>query len=186
MSNNTGTVKGQKTFDLETSAEIAYEMGLLIENEKNKVKTQPLKLYFAGPWFDPKMATLYDGFEAIAQTVTNQGRCIYDIFWPRRQSSAQPSAVFFNNVAHLTNSDAIIASISRKDSGTAFEIGMAKALNKPVYLLGYDESDLLSHTNVMLAFSGRFLTMDKFADFLAGTIKKEDFITVPDTWEGKE
>ena len=91
---------------------------------------------------------------------------------------------FNKNVENVKDCDVLVALVSRKDCGTSWEIGMAHALNKKVILLGYDDTTFLSHTNVMLAFTGVCTTIDNFANVLCD----EEFKTVKinNDWEGIE
>lgn len=193
---NTGQVRGIRHFDYITTAQLSEKLRPLCRDAmllaaKSKVKKSDIlplnkrkKLYFAGPWFDEQMAMFYDCAERIANYVQPASK--YTIFWPRKQKHANPKAVFDNNVKKVKQCDAIIACVNRKDVGTAFELGLAKALGKKIYLLGYDETDMLSHTNVMLAFCGQFLTINNFDKFLVGKMTDNDYVYVDNTWEGKE
>lgn len=194
--NNTGQIRGIKNFDYITVGQVNEKLrpickdamilgSRLRTNKKNIVPANKKhKLYFAGPWFDESMLAFYEGCERIASYLTPISK--YSIFWPRKQKHTSPEEVFANNIKQVRRCDTIIACINRKDVGTAFELGMAKALNKKIFLLGYDETDMLSHTNVMLAFCGKFLTIDHFAKFLIGTITNNNIVPVDNTWEGKE
>ena len=152
------------------------------ELSKGKKSRLP-KIYFAGPWFDTRANELYNSCYKICKIFKNN----YDIYFPREEpSNDTPKDAFMNNVAHIRNSDIIIAMVSRKDVGTAWEIGMAYALNKEIYLLGYDETTFLSHTNVMLAFTGKCFTLNKLGKFLNNDMKPKDFVTIENVWEGIE
>ena len=61
---------------------------------------------------------------------------------------------------------------------------MAYALGKPIYLLGLDSSTFLSHTNVMLAFTGKCMTIREYKKFLTNNNPK--FIKIHNDWEGIE
>lgn len=147
----------------------------------NKVKIP--KIYFAGPWFDTRANELYNVCYEICKMFNKN----YDVYFPREEASNDtPKDAFLNNVNHIKCADVVIALVSRKDVGTAWEIGMAYALNKEIYLLGYDESTFLSHTNVMLAFTGKCFTLENLGKFLNNSMKEQDFITIKNVWEGIE
>lgn len=190
---NTGTINGIRLFDIETTSDIRSKMIEVYRNAKILFDATPklpvdypeqakTKIYLAGPWFDSAMELYYDYVERI---VNYSKRCSkYDVFFPRRQPHNSPSEVFKNNIREINNADVVIALISRKDVGTAFELGLAYALNKPIYLVGYDISCFLSHTNIMLAYSGLCFTVDNLARYL--TDQAIDFVHIDDGWEGKE
>ena len=149
----------------------------------NGKKDRLPKIYFAGPWFDTRANELYDSCYKICRMFKNN----YDVYFPREEpSNDTPKDAFMNNVTHIDEADIIIAMVSRKDVGTAWEIGMGYALRKEIYLLGYDETTFLSHTNVMLAFTGKCFTLDKLGKFLNNNMKPEDFVTIKNEWEGIE
>ena len=80
----------------------------------------------------------------------------------------------------------LIALISRKDVGTAWEIGYAMALGKKIYLVAFDEDCFTSKTNLMLAFSGRCFTIDKLAKFLVEGLDSADYVYIDRKWEEVE
>ena len=90
------------------------------------------------------------------------------------------------NVNNIKDADVVVAIVCEKDVGTAWEIGMAYALGKDVYLLGYDDSTFLSHTNLMLAFTGKCFTIDKWAKFLTQGLRNVEYVNIPNVWEGIE
>lgn len=142
------------------------------------------RIYFAGPWFDERAALLYGTCQRIIDQVIE--KTDYLVYYPKNELNETPMDAFTNNVDMINDCDAVIALVSRKDVGTAWEIGMAYALGKPVYLLGYDETTFLSHTNVMLAFCGKCFTIDKLAKFFVEGLEERDFVTIKDEWEGIE
>lgn len=140
------------------------------------------KIYFAGPWFDNRANDLYDTCYKICSFFKNS----YEFYFPREEVNNFPIEAFKKNVNNIKDCDIIIALVSRKDVGTSWEIGMGYALNKKIYLLGYDESTFLSHTNVMLAFTGKCLTIDKLTKFLTNKIDESDFVKIKNEWDGIE
>jgi nucleoside 2-deoxyribosyltransferase len=65
----------------------------------------------------------------------------------------------------------VLAQISEKDIGTAFEIGYARALGKDIVLVGFDEKDFERKTNLMLAFAAdQCITIDKMYKIFNDTI----------------
>lgn len=142
------------------------------------------RIYFAGPWFDERAALLYGTCQRIIDQVID--KTDYLVYYPKNELNETPMDAFTNNVDMINDCDAVIALVSRKDVGTAWEIGMAYALGKPVYLLGYDDTTFLSHTNVMLAFCGKCFTIDKLAKFFVEGLEEKDFVTIEDKWEGIE
>lgn len=147
------------------------------------ITTQGKNLYFAGPFFTPKQKIVQDTCYNIWLNCSPCSR-FKSVFFPMLQENLSPEETFENNKFNVENCDELIAFVSDKDIGTAFEIGYALALKKKVTLLVYDRSDILSHTNVMLAFAGDVIELIEFEQFL----KSENYATViiPDDWEGKE
>lgn len=142
------------------------------------------KIYFAGPWFDERSNMLYNFCVDVYKTY--KPFIGYDIFFPREQINEKPLDAFINNVNNIKDCDAMVALVSKKDVGTAWEIGMAYSLGKRIFLLGYDETTFKSHTNVMLAFTGKCLTIDNFGKFLTSTMCDSDYIQIQNEWEGIE
>ena len=140
------------------------------------------KMYFAGPWFNDKSKAFYDAILEIAKICD----CIsdYDIFFPRCQVNETPFNAFMKNVGNIQNADMVVAFVDDKDVGTAWEIGMAYSLNKKIVLIGLDETTFLSHTNVMLAFTGECITLKEFAKLLVGKTYKT--VKIKNEWEGIE
>lgn len=179
----TGTIVGVNTISKLTISELNDKCrdltNSIIANYKYKLP-RGTRIYFAGPWFTEKGKILYDTCQIIEQLSDTT----FKIFYPRNEVNNTPKDAFENNVKHIVECDVLVALVSEKDVGTAWEIGMAYALNKPIYLLGYDETTFLSHTNVMLAFTGKCLTFKEYEKFL--TNNKPKFVKINNTWEGKE
>ena len=180
----TGKKAMPNNFDIHDDVTFVTNLINAKHNAENMVPKNKRNIYFAGPWFDERSHMLYDACIDIYKTVSKVTDA--KIFFPREQINATPYDAFSTNVEKINDCDIVVALVSKKDVGTAWEIGMAFALKKPVYLLGYDETTFLSHTNVMLAFTGRCLTIDKFAKFLTNTISDDEFIKIQNTWEGIE
>ena len=153
-----------------------------ITKEITKQKFKTRKLYFAGPWFDERSNYLYRACEEIVKLC--DGITDYEVFYPKNQVNEKPLDAFIKNVSNVQDCDVVVALVDKKDSGTAWEIGMAYGLNKQVLLLGYDETTFLSHTNVMLAFTGECITLSEFVRFLTGQDYKA--VTIKNEWEGVE
>lgn len=184
----TGAVRMPNNFDVHKEEQFTLTLSDAIVEAREVVKdVLPFvfkwkRLYFAGPWFDERSKQLYDACVKIASICDEHTP--YDIFFPREQINPKPSDAFVKNVSSLQAADLVVALVSRKDCGTSWEIGMAYALNKPVILLGYDESTFLSHTNVMLAFTGSCATIKELARILCK--KPYKVVTIKNEWEGIE
>ena len=187
----TGKAKGISTYNkldiedlrkvLDNEAEIALSSVLCSKEEiPTCIKTK--KLYFAGPWFNEKSNAFYNSILTIANMCKQFAD--YDIFFPRCQVNRKPFDAFVKNVGNIQDADIVVAFVDEKDVGTAWEIGMAYSLGKKVILLGLDETTFLSHTNVMLAFTGSCTTLREFAKLLVG--KEYKTIEIEDKWEGIE
>lgn len=141
------------------------------------------RLYFAGPWFTHKAKMVYDTCVNISRKVNHR---FNTIFFPALVDLSTPNEVYGNNIYMLNKCDEMIAFISEKDVGTALEIGYYLALNKPVTLLVYDETDLTSKTNLMLSKAAKCILIEKFEKFLLGTLVEEDYIKTNNDWKGVE
>lgn len=114
-----------------------------------------MKLYLAGPFFDNEQIKRIKNIEQ----ALNDNPTVDTYFSPRNSdyllqnkpgSKAWSEEVFSLDVNEIKKADAIIAIIDftndSVDSGTAFEIGYAHAINKPVVL--FHEKDGM--VNLML------------------------------------
>ena len=180
----TGKIAMPNNFDVHDDATFINTLRKAKHNAENIIPKDKHNIYFAGPWFDERSNELYNACVDIYKIVSKVTSA--KIFFPREQINATPYDAFSTNVEKINDCDIVVALVSKKDVGTAWEIGMAFALKKPVYLLGYDETTFLSHTNVMLAFTGRCLTIDKFAKFLTNTIRDDEFVKIQNKLEGIE
>lgn len=187
----TGKAKGISTYNkldkndllkiIDREKEIALA-SVLCSKEPIPTCIKTKKLYFAGPWFTEKSAAFYDAILTISSNCDLFTD--YEIFYPRRQVNRKPFDAFVKNVGNIQDADIVVAFVDEKDVGTAWEIGMAYSLGKKVILLGLDETTFLSHTNVMLAFTGSCTTLREFAKLLVG--KNYRTIEIEDKWEGIE
>lgn len=138
-------------------------------------------IYFAAPWFDDYADKFYEDAKSIVDTHEN-----YKVFYPKYHQEKNPKRVFENDVNKIKECDTVIALVERKDTGTAWEIGMAYVLGKTIYLVVNDETSAKkSKTNLMLAMTGRMLEIGKLSSLLDGSITEKDFIHF-DGWEGIE
>lgn len=181
----TGTTRMPNTFDVIGDVELYDNLVEVVKKaEEEYVRGERLNLYLAGPWFDTNSELLYEAVSNIEGMVREHS--FFNVFYPKFQISKTPKHAFINNVKHINEADVIVALVSKKDVGTAWEIGMAYAQGKEVYLMGYDETTFLSHTNVMLAFTGKCFTIDKWAKFLTHGLDANDYVHIPNKWEGIE
>ena len=181
----TGNARMSNNFDTINDVLLQESLDLIIEDAKlGYVRDKRLNIYLAGPWFDDKSLMLYDAVSSIEKMVREHS--YFNVFYPKNAVSKTPKHAFINNVRHINECDIIVALVSKKDVGTAWEIGMGYALNKDIYLLGYDETTFLSHTNVMLAFTGKCFTLDRWAKFLTRGLDENDYVHIPNKWEGIE
>lgn len=142
------------------------------------------KIYFAGPWFTERAKMCYDYCTNVKRILGK--RCKYNVFWPRYMKKCSPQDAFRKDIEELDNADVVIAFISDKDVGTAFEIGYAKAKNIPIVLLVFDETDFESKTNLMLAYAGNAIPISKFDKFLLNELTPNDYINTDFKWEDVE
>lgn len=183
----TGKAKGISTYNKLDIIDLLNRLDVECEKAFDKVKLKnPImktkRLYFAGPWFSQKSKAFYEAAMYIAELVYNYSE--YCIYFPMCQVNETPYDAYKNNVTNIVQCDTLVAFVDEKDTGTAWEIGMASALNKDIILIGLDETTFLSHTNVMLAFSGTCITLSEFAKFLSGL--NYNTIKIKNQWEGIE
>lgn len=173
-----------RAFDAETPAQIKASLEAIVHNSTNSLSKHKKNIYIAGPWFDESAKALMDATEEIVKKVKSP---LYNVYFPRSYSDENPENVYKKNVTQINKCDIIVALISRKDVGTAYEIGMGKALGKKIVLVAYDEDCYLSKTNIMLAFcTTECITIKKFAKFLQGSLTSSDYVKINKSWEGKE
>ena len=170
-----------ETFDEETIRKTCAEE---LTNVVHRNKAGQKKVYFAGPWFNVKSKTLHTTCKKIYQHLKNES--VYDVFFPDDFHSPYPSEVFQEDCDEVKNCDILVAMIDGKDVGTAWEIGMAYALGKQIYLLGFDETSFIRKTNLMLAFTGECFTLNKWSKFLTVGLGHDDFVNTQKSWEELE
>ena len=180
----TGTVRMPSTFNEITADSLKRYCNGVCEANKRRQSPNILpidtKIYFAGPWFTEKGKILYEA----CQQIERESNTTFKVFYPKSQINNTPKDAFKKNVKNIKECDVVVALVTEKDVGTAWEIGMAYALGKPIYLLGLDSSTFLSHTNVMLAFTGKCMTIREYKKFLTNNNPK--FIKIHNDWEGIE
>lgn len=144
-----------------------------------------LKIYLAGPWFTEKA----DILEKCTYEIYKASNSKHKVFRPRTDGKDNPWETFRGNVEAIVNCDLVLAQISEKDVGTAFEIGYARALGKDIILVGFDEKDFERKTNLMLAFAAdQCITFDKLAKVFNDTIdySKDTVKMKNDDWRNIE
>lgn len=138
------------------------------------------KIYFAGPWFTKKSNEVMMHCIDVAKDCARY----IEVYFPRAHTADKPSKTFDDNVKAIQDCDMLIAFISEKDSGTAFEIGYAKALDKQVVLLCYNEDDFKSTTNIMLAFAAdTIIPVSDLPKLLVEDIYTGEQIYINDDWK---
>ena len=179
----TGSVRVVSTYHTLDEASLCDCLLRVIDSTKEE-NLSKLRIYLAGPWFSPSANTFYDAVSQIEKNVRKNS--FFKVYYPREQYNKTPRDAFVNNVKHIKDADIVVALVCEKDVGTAWEIGMAYALGKDVYLMGFDDTTFLSHTNVMLAFTGKCFTIHNWAKFLTKGLLESDFVRIPNEWEGIE
>ena len=139
------------------------------------------KVYFAGPWFTKKGLMLYNTYKQIYEKCKKNSP--YKVFFPKDCIFESTKETFDSDVKEVYECDIMIAIVDEKDVGTAWEIGMAHVLGKPIYFLGLDETTFLKRTNLMLAYSGKCITMPKWHKFLTIGLGHDDFVETNKCWE---
>ena len=167
----------ESNFNISDVDEIKVRLEKLINKQ-----TERKLLYFAGPWFTKKSNLIYEVCHRLVNMYNDFSK--YTVFFPKDHTAESPLETFNNNINAIRSCDELIALVDEKDTGTAFEIGYARALNKKITLLGYDDTTFLSKTNIMLAFTGDCITLENFSKFLLGL--RYNTIKIIDNWEGKE
>lgn len=180
----TGNVRMPNVFSTMSKEDLTEGLLKYVVEAEDLGKTPKLNMYLAGPWFTVNGSLFYDVVMGIEKAVRKNSN--FKVFYPREVNCKTPEETFENNVKNIKDADIVVAIVCEKDVGTAWEIGMAYALGKDVYLLGYDESTFLSHTNLMLAFTGKCFTIDKWAKFLTQGIRNIEYVDIPNVWEGIE
>lgn len=146
----------------------------------HKHKGKKTNVYFAGPWFDDRARYLY---ESVRRELDKFEK--YRVYYPVDHTAKTPKKTFDDNVRNIKNAEIVIALIDRKDTGTAWEIGLAQGLEKEVILVAIDEDSFKSGTNIMLAFCGKALLLKNFTNYML-TRNPNYLYRVKNTWEGKQ
>lgn len=124
------------------------------------------RIYLAGPFFNEKQLNNMKTLEDLCKLHNING------ISPRKFMVLKPRAplsdrekVFKENVRAIDTSNLVLACVDDKDTGTAWEMGYAYAMRKPVVAYTWGES-----VNVMLAQScAGFLTgFEQIKKFLEG------------------
>ena len=136
-------------------------------------------IYLASPWFDDEAEAFCKDVEEFIISTGNDG------YFPRRHQFESAQETFNSNVHNIHNCDILVALIFRKDVGTAWEIGMAYAIGKPIILVGKDYKTFESKTNLMLAKCGSAMTFENFRKYLLNE-KSFNVINFDKNWEGIE
>lgn len=172
-------VKKQSNFDCDFAIAMQKAFDATMPAHEKK------KLYVAGPWFDEKAeALMINVKEAFRQY---ESVSAWEPYYPNEHTQDSPMDTFIDNVNQIRSCDAVLALISRKDIGTAFEIGFARGLCRPIYILVLDDTDFYSKTNIMLAYStDKIIQFKDLWKFIIGKLRYTDFVTLNDSWEDKE
>jgi nucleoside 2-deoxyribosyltransferase len=144
------------------------------------------KIYLAGPWFTEKADILEKYAYSMYEATDDVNDCT--VFRPRTEGKESPLLTFYGNLDAIDSCDVVVALISEKDVGTAFEIGYARAKKKVIYLVGFDEKDFERKTNLMLAFASDFcITIDKLWKLFTDNLEYEkDLVKFKTGWEDIE
>ena len=149
-------------------------------NEYYGDKEPKEKVYFAGPWFDDRALYLYNNVRFVLKKFSN-----LKVYFPQEHTAITPKKTFRDNVKNIQEADLVIALIDRKDTGTAWEIGLAQGLGKKILLVGIDEDTFKSTTNIMLAFCAPAVLLKNLVSYLL-TRDEKYLYHVKNTWEGKQ
>lgn len=182
MSDLTGVInnlRNERNFDAyfpETMSK-AFDKARPSEGKKN--------LYIAGPWFDEKAEAMMINVKELFEQYKSVSA--WEPYFPMDHTNTSPYLTFKENIKQINDCDAVLALISRKDIGTAFEIGYAKGIRRDVYILVLDDTDFKSKTNIMLAYStNRIIQFKDMWKFILDKLDYTDFVHIDDTWENKE
>lgn len=163
------------TYNNETIGELKHWFSVLKDDINLK-----WNFYFAAPWFTKKAKIFYEEFQEYMKQFPN-----IKVYYPKDYQE-NPIKSFERNIEEIKKANAILAWVDEKDCGTSWEIGYAYALNKPIYLLGFNEATFLkSKTNLMLAKSGKALTLFTLKDLFNNCINIH-FVELSNNWENIE
>ena len=158
--------------------EFEIDISKLIEKQQHNGKKT--NVYFAGPWFDYRASYLYNRVRYELEKFEK-----FRVYFPIDHTAKTPKKTFEDNVKNIKNAEIVMALIDRKDTGTAWEIGLAQGLGKEVILVAIDEESFKSGTNIMLAFTGKALLLKNFVNYML-TRNTNYLYKVKNTWEGKQ
>lgn len=178
----TGNKRCDKLYDQMTIEGIKTAFKYVYPPIKDKKER---KLYFAGPFFTDKAKIFQLQVIELWDNIEKQNRFTYGYF-PMLEQENTPCSIFRKNTDMLNACDEMLAFVSEKDVGTALEIGYFIAREKPVTLLVLDDTDFLSHTNLMLSFGAPAININKLYKFFTKGCDNDDYIKVENVWEGIE
>jgi nucleoside 2-deoxyribosyltransferase len=124
-------------------------------------------VYLASPFFNPDQIRRVE----LLENLFEENDIPY--FSPMRHqhftedNKFDAKAIFDSNVKEVRHADVVIAVVDEKDTGTAWEIGMAYALDKRVILVLCD-THTPNKTNIMLAECGVIVHFDNLLDEYSG------------------
>lgn len=126
-----------------------------------------MKFYIAAPFFNDEELEHVKNIEKILEDRGHQ------MFSPRLNQLPQfeyasfewRTNIFRNDINHLKWCDAVIAILGDNydDTGTAFEVGFAYAIGRPVYL--YNPTGNIINLMITDAIHGYFETLDEVIDY---------------------
>ena len=130
------------------------------------------KIYLAGPFFNE-----YE--ETLVRTVASRLRESFDVFVPMEHTAegdvevgdaAWGEEIFAIDKRGIEQADFVVALDHgfTSDAGTAWEIGYAYALGKPVYVVSAKEDDGVRSVMLLNGCTRYFGTPSDLFDFLAG------------------
>ena len=157
--------------------------------EVTGVCKERIKMYVAGPWFTEYAKAQLDYFKKIYNEVKDDANlCRYKCYFPDEHNTGSAIDTFNSNIRVIDESDCLVALISEKDVGTAFEIGYARHKDIPIMLIGENEETFKSKTNIMIAFASDkwCITNKQLYNLFKGNIGRDDCVYISDDWEGKE
>lgn len=119
----------------------------LLQKELKIAKFKSKKIYIAAPFFNIQEMWLVEHLVYLANQFNME-----HIFSPFHAFGVcDPSQFVIEDINAINECDALIAIVDSFDTGTLFEIGYAKALNKEVYILSQKLND---DELVMMKFTG--------------------------------